>query len=188
MNWVGALGLDVLWWRSDRSSELGIDAIHREQSQSQDPTEQARSLSRRSTIGNSEYFTVVAERLEDRAELDAWKKPVHGVTERLGVRASREAPRACSVASDEARVTRRTSTRSHNNAVGVTVVSSPGSRSPSSTQLEDAGVAAVLVGETLMRSTDPEAALNAARTLQDAARRSRIPIALSAAGLRFRSP
>ena len=43
---------------------------------------------------------------------------------------------------------------------GVKVVSEPGIARPEQLRkLEDAGVAAVLVGETLMRSADPEAAL-----------------------------
>jgi indole-3-glycerol phosphate synthase len=47
---------------------------------------------------------------------------------------------------------------------GVTVVSESGiSHAEQLSRLEDAGVAAVLVGETLMRSTDPEAALRTLR-------------------------
>ncbi|HEY5262611.1 MAG TPA: indole-3-glycerol phosphate synthase TrpC [Solirubrobacteraceae bacterium] len=47
---------------------------------------------------------------------------------------------------------------------GVTVVSESGIARPEQLRkLEDAGVAAVLVGETLMRSTDPEAALRTLR-------------------------
>jgi len=47
---------------------------------------------------------------------------------------------------------------------GVTVVSESGiARAEQLSMLEDAGVAAVLVGETLMRSTDPEAALRTLR-------------------------
>jgi indole-3-glycerol phosphate synthase len=47
---------------------------------------------------------------------------------------------------------------------GVTVVSESGIAKPEQLRkLEDAGVAAVLVGETLMRSTDPEAALRTLR-------------------------
>jgi indole-3-glycerol phosphate synthase len=47
---------------------------------------------------------------------------------------------------------------------GVTVVSESGiARAEQLSRLEDAGVAAVLVGETLMRSADPEAALRTLR-------------------------
>jgi len=47
---------------------------------------------------------------------------------------------------------------------GVSVVSESGiAQAEQLSRLEDAGVAAVLVGETLMRSTDPEAALRALR-------------------------
>ena len=47
---------------------------------------------------------------------------------------------------------------------GVTVVSESGiARAEQLNRLEDAGVAAVLVGETLMRSADPEAALRTLR-------------------------
>jgi indole-3-glycerol phosphate synthase len=48
--------------------------------------------------------------------------------------------------------------------LGVTVVSESGiGRAEQLSRLEDAGVAAVLVGESLMRSADPEAALRALR-------------------------
>jgi indole-3-glycerol phosphate synthase len=47
---------------------------------------------------------------------------------------------------------------------GVTVVSESGIGSPEQlSKLADAGVDAVLVGETLMRSADPEAALRTLR-------------------------
>ena len=66
---------------------------------------------------------------------------------------------------------------------GVTVVSESGiARAEQLSRLERGRCAAVLVGETLMRSADPEAAL---RTLRAA---EQIPIALGKAGLRFRSP